>query len=210
MTASSEVKSEKLKDVYGKNRSVDDQRQIYREWAQTYDEQTTKELGWMGFKPAAEAFAARVTNKDARILDAGCGTGLSGSALADLGYKNIHGKDLSPEMLAIAEKTGAYQTLGEVDLTKPIPIEEPFDAVFSCGVFGFGPPHTEHLPHLVKAAKPGGLVILTVNGKGWADMDWETKLQTVVSDHELNLEEQLEIEYLEKEGINGKLLVFRS
>ncbi|MEM9331429.1 MAG: class I SAM-dependent methyltransferase [Pseudomonadota bacterium] len=210
MTEKNEVKSDKLKDVYGKNRSVDDQRKIYRDWAESYDEQTTKQFGWMGFKPAAQAFAARLKNKAARILDAGCGTGLSGVALAEQGFTNIHGRDLSPEMLKIAEKTGVYQSLAEVDLTQPITSEEPFDAVFSSGVFGFGPPHVEHLPLLIDVTKPGNLVVLTVNGKGWIDMHWEDKLQSVVREHQLELLEQLEIEYLEKEEINGQLLVFKA
>ncbi|MEM7215222.1 MAG: class I SAM-dependent methyltransferase [Pseudomonadota bacterium] len=209
MTENDEVKSEKLKDVYDKNRSVDDQREIYRDWAETYNEQTTNEFGWMGFKPAAEAFAERVNDKSARVLDAGCGTGLSGVALAEQGFTNLHGLDLSPEMLAIAEKTGVYTSLGEVNLTHPIAVAEPFDAIMSAGVFGFGPPHPEHLPHLINAAKPDGLVMLTVNGKGWQDMNWETRLSETVEANNLVLEEQLDIAYLEKEEIDGKLLVFR-
>lgn len=205
-----EVKHDKLKTVYGKNRSVDDQRKIYREWAETYDEQTTKEFGWMGFKPAAEAFAARVLDKSARILDAGCGTGLSGIALADQGFTNLHGMDLSPEMLAVAEKTGAYKSLCEVDLTKAIEVGEPFDAVIASGVYGYGPPHAEHLPHLLNAAKAGGIAVVTVNGNGWIDMNWETSLPKMVEENKLHLSEQLEIEYLENEDINGKLLVFKT
>ena len=205
-----EVKHDKLKSVYGKNRSVDDQRRIYREWAETYDEQTTQEFGWMGFKPAAEAFAARVLDKSARILDAGCGTGLSGVALADQGFTNLHGMDLSPEMLAVAEKTGVYKTLCEVDLTRAIDIDEPFDAIIASGVFGYGPPHVEHLPHLLNVAKTGGIAMMTVNGNGWIDMNWEIKLPKVIEENDLQLNEQLEIEYLENEDINGKLLVFRT
>ncbi|MGI9350890.1 MAG: class I SAM-dependent DNA methyltransferase [Rhizobiaceae bacterium] len=210
MSSNDDLKSDKLKDIYGKNRSVDDQRKIYREWADTYDNQTTNEFGWMGFKPAAEAFAARVTDKAARILDAGCGTGLSGMALADQGFTNLHGRDLSPEMLRIANKRGVYRSLGEVDLTQPVSVDEPFDAVIASGVFGYGPPHAEHIPHLINAAKPGGIVILTVNGKGWDDMDWDARLHNVVSANQLNLEEQLEIKYLEKEEISGQLLSFRA
>lgn len=203
------VKSDQLKNIYSKNRTVDDQREIYRKWAEDYDRDTTGEFGWIGFKPAAQAFADWVKDRHCRILDAGCGTGLSGVALAKHGFLRIHGRDLSPEMLAVAEKTKAYTSLGEVDLTIPL-MEEPYDAVFSCGVFGYGPPHAEHLPHLINATKSNGYVILTVNGNGWLDMDWESKLATVLAENALHLEECLDIEYLSKEEIGGKLLVFRA
>ena len=38
-------------------------------------------------------------NKNARILDAGCGSGLVGIELKKKGYKNIDGVDLSQNML---------------------------------------------------------------------------------------------------------------
>ena len=209
MSKISNVKSDTLKNVYSQNRTVEDQREIYRKWAETYDQETTGEFGWMGFRPAAEAFAQRVTDLSYRVMDAGCGTGLSGVALAEHGFSNLHGRDLSPEMLEIAKQAGVYSSLDETDLTNPIE-EEPFEAIFACGVFGYGPPHVEHIRHLIHAAKPDGHVILTVNGNGWNDMNWEANLGSVVKEHNLKLEETLDIEYLEKEQISGKLLVFRA
>jgi len=202
------VKSSKLKSVYGK-KTVEDQRQIYKDWAETYDVDTTTELGWIGFKPAAAEFSKRITNKSARILDVGCGTGLSGMALADVGYTDLDGCDLSPEMLSKAKEKGVYVSLSEVDLTKDIEITRPYDAVFSCGVFGFGPPYPEHLKHLTAVLKPGGYAIVTVNGKGWIEKDWEQALPEAVEKHSLALEEIVDIQYLENEDIDGKLLIFK-
>ncbi len=203
------VKHAKLKDVYG-HKSVEDQREIYKNWAETYDAETLGEFGWMGFKPAAEEFAKRISNKDARILDAGCGTGLSGTALSEQGFTNIHGCDLSPEMLEQAKKTGVYKSLTEVDLTNSINVKEPYDAIFSCGVFGFGPPFPEHLHHLIDILKSEGQAIITVNGKGWVDTNWSENLPKAIEKSDLQLSETLDIEYLENEGIKGKLLIFRA
>lgn len=203
------VKHAKLKDVYA-NKTVDDQREIYKNWAKTYDDETLRDFGWMGFKPAAEEFTKRILDKNAKILDAGCGTGLSGVALSKQGFTNIHGRDLSPEMLEQAANVGVYASLTEVDLTNSIEVVEPYDAIFSCGVFGFGPPHPEHLHHLINILKPQGYAIITVNGKGWVDTHWPEKLDAAIKVQNLNLEETLDIAYLENENIAGKLLIFRA
>ena len=203
------VKHEKLKNVYD-HKTVDDQREIYKNWAETYDAETLGEFGWMGFKPAAEEFAKHIIDQDARILDAGCGTGLSGVALSNHGFTNIHGRDLSPEMLEQAKKTGVYKSLAEVDLTNTIDVIEPYDAIFSCGVFGFGPPSPEHLHHLLDTLKPEGHAIITVNGKGWVETNWPKELEKAIKKNDLQLIEMMDIEYLENEEINGKLLIFRA
>jgi len=203
------VKSAKLKSIYGK-KTVDDQKQIYKNWAETYDADTLGDFGWVGFKPAADEFAKRVKDKSALVMDAGCGTGLSGVALSQVGFTNIHGYDLSPEMLMKAKETGVYDMLNEIDLTNPIKVDQSYDAIFSCGVFGFGPPYIEHLRHLLATLKPDGYAIITVNGKGWIDKNWEQELPKVIEQHSLNLEEQLEIDYLENENIKGKLLIFKA
>ena len=62
----------------------------YAEWAETYDDESMRLFGY-----AAPAEAARVLSRhlgpelDARILDAGAGTGLVGSFLAARGYRNL-------------------------------------------------------------------------------------------------------------------------
>ncbi|MEO0327252.1 MAG: methyltransferase domain-containing protein [Pseudomonadota bacterium] len=203
-----EVKSEALRKAYA-NSSVEDRRKLYAKWAATYDEQTQNEFGWVGFKPAADIFARYVTDKSARVIDAGCGTGLSGCALAEQGFKNIDGIDLSPEMLVVAQETGVYANLREADLTKPVETDGLYDGLFSVGVFGFGPPYVEHLPLLIDLVQPESFVVLTVNGKGWAETDWETELPKVIAKNGLKLLETIEVPYLEKEQINGKVLVFQ-
>ncbi len=98
--------------------------------------------------------------------------------------------------------------LEEVDLTQPIKVSEPYDAVFSCGVFGFGPPNPEHLHHLTNILKPNGCAVITVNGKDWVEKNWLENLAKAIEKNGLTLEEQLDIEYLENEDIDGKLLIF--
>ncbi len=203
------VKSQRLKTAYS-SKTVEDQKALYRDWAPDYENHTVDKLGWIGYVPAAREFAKRVTDKSSRILDVGCGTGLSGMALSEQGFTNIDGVDLSPEMLALAKDREIYNSLGTADLTKPIEVDAPYDAVFSSGVFGFGPPYPEHIKNTLDVLKPGGIAVHTVNGAGWQDANWEEKLANVIKSQSLELIEKSEIAYLEKEGINGVLLVFRA
>ena len=54
------------------------------------------------------------------MLDLGCGTGLSGAALAPFA-RRLEGLDLSPRMLAEARKRGLYDALHEADLLDWLP-----------------------------------------------------------------------------------------
>jgi len=45
------------------------------------------------------------------VLDVGCGTGVSGLFLRDVGFADIHGSDFLPEMLALAKEKDIYNTL---------------------------------------------------------------------------------------------------
>jgi 2-polyprenyl-3-methyl-5-hydroxy-6-metoxy-1,4-benzoquinol methylase len=71
-----------------------------------------------------------------RILDAGCGTGLTGNALKNMGYKDITGIDISRKSILLAQKAGAYSQLKQLDLqTQPFPFNQgEFDAVNCIGV----------------------------------------------------------------------------
>ena len=73
------------------------------------------------------------------LLDAGCGTGLSGPTLKALGYDDIAGLDLSQDMLAIAGSRDAYSELKQAELGGPLPWPDGhFRAFFSTGVFTIG------------------------------------------------------------------------
>ena len=80
-------------------------RQVYDDWAQTYDEDLDT-LGYVAPQNAVALLADLLPDRESLILDAGCGTGLVGAYLQQAGYGRLHGSDYSPEMLAEAEKRG--------------------------------------------------------------------------------------------------------
>lgn len=84
----------------------------YGEWAATYEETVAAGLD--------EPLLATITSIDwptvASAADLACGTGRTGAWMAARGVKAIDGIDLTPEMLAIAEKRGVYRRLALADV----------------------------------------------------------------------------------------------
>lgn len=211
---SNPVRHPRLRRAYGKDTTSAEKRVHYDDWAATYDADLTSELGYVAPGEAAGIFAERVGDRAAKVLDAGCGTGLAGVVLAGMGYTNLHGFDLSPKMLERARAAKVYATLGAHDLTKPFPGPltgtAVYDAALSVGVFAFGPPHIADLHHITDAVRPGGWSIVTVNGKGWREAGWDNGLPRAARDFAFEVVEIITIPYLTKPGIDGRVLVLRS
>ena len=187
---------------------IDDKPDLYDEWAATYDQDLIEDLGYVADAEACRVLISQVTERKARILDAGCGTGLVGRRLMDAGYTNLHGNDYSSKMLEKARTTGAYQTLEQHDLTLPLTPELLFDAAISVGVFAFSVPSAEHLVNITSSLNPGGRAFVTVNGKAWNEVDWESKLENFnLTCPDTKLVDIQVIDYLTAEGIDGRLLI---
>ena len=82
----------------------------YDEWAREYDDDLENTFVWLAPRMGAETLAGHVA-KDAKILDAGAGTGLVGVELQRLGYGDICAMDLSEGMLEEAQSQGLLQRL---------------------------------------------------------------------------------------------------
>jgi SAM-dependent methyltransferase len=101
--------------------------------------------------------------RDARILDAGAGTGLLGAALRDRGFRFLDALDLSPAMLAEAEQKCIYAALVEGRLGDPLPYDDAaYDAVVSSGVLTTGHAPASGLDELVRITRSGGHVVFTL------------------------------------------------
>jgi 2-polyprenyl-3-methyl-5-hydroxy-6-metoxy-1,4-benzoquinol methylase len=147
-------------------------KEYYDKWATNYDQDVSNEqycgpnyiVELLNELPEKTKVDVDPTNEDLAILDAGCGTGLVGIALHQQGYKKVDGFDLSPEMIAVAEKTDAYNSLqGDVDMTQPLTDyqDNQYDVTVSCGVFTLGHVPPESLTELVRITKQGGLILIS-------------------------------------------------
>jgi SAM-dependent methyltransferase len=108
----------------------------------------------------------------ARILDVGCGTGLSGEDLARAGHQ-LSGIDLSAAMAEKARMRG-YQEVRVGDATA---VEWPaaFDCVLCVGLIGDWIPAALLLPKISKALLPGGILAITVpqwSGQARKTREW--------------------------------------
>ncbi|TDG10677.1 methyltransferase domain-containing protein, partial [Paracraurococcus ruber] len=96
------------------------------------------------------------------VLDVGCGTGLSGAALAPFA-RRLEGLDLSPRMLAEARRRGLYDALHEADLLDWLPRQAPrFDLVAAADVLNYLGDLAPALAAIAGALAPGGLAAFSL------------------------------------------------
>ena len=92
-------------------------------------------------------------NKNFKILDAGCGTGLVGIELKKYGYLNIDGVDFSQNMLNLVPQD-IYKKIEKVDLNKPLKFEtNMYDVVMCVGTFTYGHVKPQALDELIRLYK---------------------------------------------------------
>ena len=144
----------------------------YAKWSETYDKDVID--GYVGIALISDLLHKTLQSDDSklvtkdpntlRIADVGCGTGLGGKALTALGYTNIDGIDLSPQMIAKARESGWYTELFDgVNINQSLPhsFHNVYDATVSLGVFTPGHVLPEALCQLVQMTRPDGFVVVS-------------------------------------------------
>lgn len=165
-----------------REKSPDEARQLYDDWATSYERDNLSKgyrTPWM-----AAAYAARHLKEGAGpILDVGCGTGLVGEALSVLGYGPITGSDLSPEMLGVARSRGAYADLDIQDLGLPLPYPDHHFAAFTC-IGSYGPGHAppSSLRELVRVTRVAGIGIFSLAEVGRAVQEFAPVIQRLIDE----------------------------
>ena len=141
---------------------------LYEGYVSSGQAGTGTELGRNSFLEALVRNHAPA-NRDANIVDLGCGSGALIGALKTLGYRNIRGFDASDEQVKLAHSLGRHEVL-QGDLLQMLRLQNAdVDAVFALDVL-------EHLTRdellvaldsVWAALRPGGRVIIHVpNAEG--------------------------------------------
>ena len=147
----------------------------YDEWASEYDADLERDFGYLGPQRGAEILE-QYTPTSGRILDAGAGTGLVGTALKGKGYGSIVAMDLSQGMLDEAKKTGAYEGFDQMVLGETLGYETAtFDATISIGTFTQGHAPASGLDELVRVTKPGGHIVYSVRADVFVNSGFQAK-----------------------------------
>ena len=168
-----------LNDVY--DGGTNDSRELYASWASTYDNEVQKN-GYVTPERVAKALKDIVTNQSEVILDYGCGTGLSGSALQAVGFTNIDGLDVSQEMVTLAEKKSIYKKLTVFDPSTKIPVHaDQYKIITAIGVIGAGAAPLEVFDNLFSLLPPSGLFAFSFNDHTLSDPNYERKVKQCLS-----------------------------
>ncbi|MEO9336263.1 class I SAM-dependent methyltransferase [Mesorhizobium sp. SB112] len=150
-----------LQKVYGA-KTQEELNDAYAAWANAYDRETAEDGYCLPFMISSWV-ARHVAKGEGPLLDAGCGTGLSGPYLKALGYDDLEGLDLSEEMLELAKQRGCYRALTNAALGEKLPwMDGHFRAAFCTGVFTAGHAPAEGLFELVRIVRQNGHLIFTV------------------------------------------------
>ena len=162
--------------------NAEDMVAFYRKWAEDYDRQMLDKLGYTSPSSIAQKLAAHLPDPDAQILDLGCGTGLTCRLLAERGYRQLDGVDLSSDMLAVARQRGIYRKLIEADITQPLDFPDSlYDAIISSGTFTHGHVGPEPLDEIFRILKPAGILACTVHLDLWQTMGFEARFEELVN-----------------------------
>ncbi len=106
----SEVQPQEWLNWICSSQNLDELRNNYDRWADRYEADISK-VWELVPKTAALVLSKYLADKQGKIFDLGAGTGLVGVALAELGFEEIIGIDISSAMLTQAAAKGVYSSL---------------------------------------------------------------------------------------------------
>ena len=201
--------NEFVSEAYNLN---DDQKIVdfYRKWADEYDHQMLEVLKYISPISIAQLLCDYLSDKKAQILDIGCGTGLTCKFLHQQGYDTLHGVDLSPDMVRVAQDRNIYQRAIVADVNQPLAFaDSSYDAAISSGTFTHGHVGPEPLDEIFRILKRDGILACTVHNDLWQSHGFETKFEALVNRGTIECLSLEEGKYYEQGELEGKFCVYR-
>ena len=135
----------------------------YQNWAHDYDNDVVDRMGYQVPREASEDFARIVTDKTAKVLDVGAGTGLVGQHLKELGFRNVDALDASQQMLDVAQSKGIYRDFicSELGGSGIDVAPDTYDATICVGTYTFGHVKAKALSEVLDITKANGVMCFT-------------------------------------------------
>lgn len=192
-------------------KSTEECRAAYDEWAEQFNGDIALQ-DYVAPMHVARALIDAGADIKGEILDAGCGTGLSGVALVNAGATTMDGIDFSEGMLKVAAKTGIYRTLMPVDLSKPIPNtkDESYDILTCVGTLTHG--HVKAVPALrefVRVVRRGGYIAATILDDIWEVNGYAAEVKSLEEQGLVKVVSTASKDYRKAAGVSAMILVLR-
>ena len=178
----------------------------YDEWGtdNKYDKDMV-EWDYTGPKETVDTFKKYANNKEIKIYDAGCGTGLVGVELKKNSYINFDGIDLSQKLLDLVPN-GLYKNLLKADLNKPLNISDnEYDAILCVGTFTFGHVKPAALDEFIRITKNKGLICFTINEGIYEEYGFDKKINELTEKNLWKKKEFFKSNYISSKDVNAWL-----
>jgi len=144
-------------------------------------------------------------NKNFKILDAGCGTGLVGIELKKYGYSDIEGVDFSQSMLDLVPQ-GIYKKIEKIDLNKSLKFKDNmYDVLMCVGTFTYGHVKPQALDELIRITKNRGLICFTVNEGIYEEYGFDKKIKELSDSKSWNVKEFFKSNYITTKDVEAWL-----
>ena len=174
------TKDPDLKSAYALS-SKEEITQLYQSWADSYDAGFGDAQGYQSPREVALVYIG--AGGRGPVLDVGAGTGLVAEHFARISLGPVDALDLSPEMLAVAERKGHYRNLYEANLKETLALPDAaYAGLISSGTFTHGHVGPEALPELVRVMAPGGVAVISVRPQVWVETGFEAMFDALASD----------------------------
>ena len=146
-----------------------------------------------------------VFNKNSKILDAGCGTGLVGIELKKYGYLNIEGVDFSQNMLDLVPRS-IYKKIEKIDSNKALKFKDNiYDVVMCVCTFTYGHVKPQCLDELIRLTKNKGFICFTVNEGIYEEYGFDNKIKELSNNKSWNIKEFFKSDYITTKDVEAWL-----
>ena len=189
-----------------KLKKTDEVMKYYDEWGEgnKYDKDML-DWNYTGPKETTEVFVKHQRDKNAKIYDAGCGTGLVAVELRKYGFNNFYGADLSNKLLELVPDN-LYKKLDQIDLNKKIDEDDgTFDAIMCVGTFTFGHVKPPALDEFVRITKNKGLICFTINEGIYEEYGFDKKIDQLKTEKKWKEIEFFKSDYIASKDVNAWL-----
>tara|TARA_X000001036_G_scaffold429977_1_gene461972 strand:+ start:334 stop:969 length:636 start_codon:yes stop_codon:yes gene_type:complete len=181
---------------------------LYQLWAPSYDNEL-RSSKYVTPTRCAKMLFKYCSNTNIEILDFGCGSGLSGEALYQVGFRKIDGLDLSTEMLKLARQKDIYNELSDNTLNSLINQGRKYDAIIAAGVIspGHAPPETIELA--LSLLKPKGILVFSLNDHALDNRSFIKKIEHITLNSLIDILEQEYGDHIIKLELKAKVFAIR-